>query len=74
MLAEDEEQLQTLLDTVSEDSLKMVLQINTTKTKTIVFTRDPKKEVAHVNINMVTLQGVHSYTGFWLYACAKHTH
>lgn len=50
------------MDTLTVESLKMDLEINSTKINTMIFTRGSHKGMTHINIRHVTLQGEQNYT------------
>ena len=62
LLAESEEELQTLVDAVKEGSLKFGLEMNTKKTKTMIVRRDVKDgSKIDIKVDGVTLEQVESY-------------
>lgn len=61
VMGESEEQLQALLSTLTDESLRMGLEVKAAKTKTMVFDRNPQEQQVNIVINGVTLQNVHSY-------------
>ena len=62
LLAETEEELQKLVDTVKEGSLKYGLEMNTKKTKTMIVRRNVKEEVrVNIKVGEAILEQVKSY-------------
>lgn len=50
VIAENEEQLQTLMEVLAVEDENMGLSINTNKSKTLVFSKKPNKPEAHINL------------------------
>lgn len=55
VLAESEEHLQTLMNILAEESAEMGLEVNTAKTKTMIFSRNPQDNNSNA---IITINGV----------------
>ena len=63
VLAENEEQLQTLMNTLAEESANMGLEINPEKTKTMIFSREHQAQYnTNIAVGGIILQNVQKYT------------
>lgn len=61
VIAETEEQLQSLMSVLTEESNRAGLEVNAAKTKTMVFTRKANQHNTSININGQNLESVQSY-------------